>query len=317
MEAGLGAWPWGCWSQAQHSALQDGEVLRPHQAPTCPVWVSRTAQSPGRGGDPQGPRQGCQFWPTPSQYLAPSQATAATSVPERHLGVTTQDPSPPMTACHPVCPPLPRPGAAPPSGVPSGEPSSVPGGPHGPAAPLQPHAVDGLNRVRPQVPGRSCLLQMSETSGPSQGMGYRHLHCTHSYMCTRTRADAPMHMHAHLGAHVHTLILSHVHTHVHTLPGSPRLLPVPTLLAELSQLKPRGSSSQSLVIQRPAPEGRQAGEQGGGPVGGVRHCPRDSPVAAPVWGEKNFLTWSTLFPAAAQTADLIFNSMVLSRVGFF
>ena len=214
MEAGLGAWPCGCWSQAQHSALQDGEALRPHQAPTCPVWVSRTVQSPGRGGDPQGPRQGCQFQPTASQYLAPSQATAATSVPERHLGVTTQDPSPPMTACHPVCSPLPRPGAAPPSWVPSGEPSSVPGGPHGPAAPLQPHAIDGLSRVRPQVPGRSCLLQMSETSGPSQGTGYRHLHCTPADLCTHTCtcADAPMHMHAHLGAHVHT--------HVHTTPGS-------------------------------------------------------------------------------------------------
>ena len=120
-------------------------------------------------------------------------------------------------------------------------------------------------------------------------------------------------------AHARTPRCTRAHPRAHH-PGIPwtRLLPVPTLLAEVSQLKPRGSSSQSLLIRRPAPEGRQAGEQGGDPAeGGVRQCPQDSPVAAPVWGEKNFLTWSTLFPAAAQTADLIFNSMVLSRVGFF
>lgn len=34
-------------------------------------------------------------------------------------------------------------------------------------------------------------------------------------------------------------------------------------------------------------------------------------------GRKEFLDWSTLFAVAAQTTDLIFNSVVLSRVGFF
>ena len=71
---------------------------------------------------------------------------------------------------------------------------------------------------------------------------------------------------------MHTLVHTCTQSHSPTCTPSPgvlwtRLLPAPTLLAGVSQLKPRGSSSQSLLIQRRAPEGRQAGEQGGGPAG--------------------------------------------------
>lgn len=80
-------------------------MLHPYRGPTCLMWVSWMAQSPGSRGDPQGPGQSCQFWPIPSQCPAPSQVMAATSMPERRLGVTTQDPSPAKTSCRLVCPP--------------------------------------------------------------------------------------------------------------------------------------------------------------------------------------------------------------------
>lgn len=207
------------------------------------------------------------------------------------LGSRRAGPLTPHDGLTPGVFPAPRPGAAPPSWVPSGEPSSVPSGPHGPAAPLQPHAADGLDRVRPRVPGRCCLLQMSETSGPSQGAGHRRVHCTlihvhnvrgkraftghrtqaralHTHTCAQPHAHAPTPPRTRM----HTLVHTCTHSHSPTCTPSPgvlwtRLLPAPTLLAGVSQLKPRGSSSQSLLIQRPAPEGRQAGEQGGGPAG--------------------------------------------------
>lgn len=173
----------------------------------------------------------------------------------------------------------------------------MPGGPHGPAAPLQPHAADGLDRVRPRVPGRCCLLQMSETSGPSQGAGHRRVRCT------RTHVHSHTHTHAHLGAHLHTFTL----THAHAIPGRP-------LDSFATSANPPGWSFSAETSGQLTPEaahpaagaraqtGRRAGRV---PHGGAQQCPQDSAAAAPVWGEKDFLTWSTPFPAAAQTDDLI------------